>query len=1138
MLKRITVLVLLASVSTQAQDDEPDSSSLRRPQRLTVGVGDQFLGQVEPDGESLIFVSNRFVATEIYRQDIEQGRERLLFDEGADVTWPRVSPDGKQLLYISFRERASGQLCIRDLPAAKERQCLGDEASALQAEWMDDAHIALVVRPSIEGDLALVKVTLGKTLVSTPLVLRNLTGPALSPDGRWLVYVPTERAATNVGPGFAARAASRLEALRLDPPNARPVPLDLTLPGLTGQPVFSRDGRWLYVVQFFTDSNGDGAIDASDRGVLFRVPFPSPQEDAATVAAAAIPEQLTSERFSCQYPAPGATALAATCQRGQSLDVYQLPLDGQVPSEWDGKRINAELAMAGSRADRLLLYHQRLQRETRPRARRMVMFRLAQLHLGFDNFEAAAFYAKHMHDIEKEPGTEGLAEPLEVLVAHRKAMRSRERGRMSDDEREAAAARFEALSKPAKSHAATVLQHVVRSELAQTGGDFELAKTELEAAKTAIASAERTPRAVLEAYYERADGLFRLLDDRDALVDVGRALSKSPAFEAADQLDYARAAVRTMYRGRPIAEADAAMAKALEGEPPDSEWAFALELGRRVNALNEERPPKELRDALLALYEKQTQHHRQRAVVEDGVARASMLGADGVLERLANAYVDDVPKGTQEERRAQRLYRRALLGRAYRRMAKPDRKAGAIADFDAVTKRTGALESAIEAMSLRMRGDGGMEPEAAAKEIHTDVKDKAVPLQHFVNAYALARTLPKLEGQAHADAVKAAKSELRAAWPQLKMQREAQALYGAIHHENFLHTGDRAAAERASRHYLVALELSGRNPRYEAMLHGALGLLHTQVGNFYLALASLEARDKLPYVDNGAGLAVSLARARALLHVGREADAVKAADAAIAMVAAKPRLEKFLPLVHDRAALCNLAAGNFDRALELYEKELPAVEASPRDAEGNRNRLVIRVARAAAALGAQKYEVALEELGHVDRELPGAAVTWPHHTPEQTLRGYRLIAAGLRANAELALGRPEAARQALEQRRTLFAEQAEEVQRDADLRALALAELRLAENAVALNDEAAAARWLGEALQHADQFVEKTHAEVDVSQLDVLLFAAQLDAGGKTKMPFDLKARLKAAHALLLKQPRAGWRPYLAWLEVYLGMGG
>src|SRR6185312_6886818 len=132
----------------------------------------------------------------------------------------------------------------------------------------------------------LLEVTVGDTLHARPLVATNLTSPTISPDGKWLVYVPVERSAQQVGPGFAAHASAHLAALRLDRPNDPPVPLALDLPGQTGQPVFARDGKSLYVVQFFTDSNRDGVIDASDRGVLFRVPFPTARDDAPQVAAA------------------------------------------------------------------------------------------------------------------------------------------------------------------------------------------------------------------------------------------------------------------------------------------------------------------------------------------------------------------------------------------------------------------------------------------------------------------------------------------------------------------------------------------------------------------------------------------------------------------------------------------------------------------------------------------------------------------------------------------------------------------------------------------------------------------------------------------------------------------------------------
>ncbi|AKF80562.1 hypothetical protein MFUL124B02_13630 [Myxococcus fulvus 124B02] len=1129
---RVLLLAALLARGAWAQDDENDGG-LRTPSRLTVGVGDQFLGQLAPDGNTLIFASNRNIATEIYVQDLEKGRERRLFDEGADVTWPRISPDGKRLLYISFRDQAGGQLCVRDLPSGEERRCLTEEANALQAEWIDSASIALVSRATIQGDLKLSRVRPGAAWSASPLLERNLTSPTLSPDGRWLVYVPVERSVKQVGPGFAARAAPHLEALRLDVPGAKPVKLALDLPGQSGQPVFSRDGRFLYVVQFFTDSNADGAIDASDSGVLFRAPFSPERDDAPALAAASSPDQLTGASWNCQYPAPAAESLLATCSRSQSLDVYQLPLDGQVPSAWDVPRLNEELKMVGRRADQLLLYRHRLLLEERPRPRRLLMMRLSMLHLAFEDFGAAEFYAEHMGAVS-DPATLGLEGPLRVLIDHRRAMKERERGRMVEELSVAEQQRMAALEPAnAPSPATAVFQHVVRSELADAAGDFTLARQELESAQVT----DTTPRAVLDAYYERADALYRKLDDRMALVDVGRRLSVNKIFKADDQLDFATAAVRALYRGRPYAEAEALLAEALARAPEGSAHAFALELGQHINALRQERPPRAVREALLAFYRRQTDPLRRRVLVQEAVERAASLGADGVLEALANVYVDDAPVGTEDRRRAERLFRRALMGRAYRRLAR-QRQDEARADFDLVTKRTGSLESAVESMNLRLRA--GMSHDVVEKEMTTTSEKMVEPLRRFVKAYLLARKLPKLDDKAHAQAVKDAVAELRAAWPELKNQRAVQALYGAIQHEDFLRGKNPAAAERANRHYLVALDLVRNNVRYKAMILGALGMLHTQVGNYHIALGYLDQRDKLPYVDNWAGLAVSLARARALLHVGREEDAAKAADAALAMVRATEKQARFLPLAVDRAALYHLAAGHFERALELYDQGLPLVEAQPSDEEGLRNRLVMRLARCAAALGAGKPERTLEDLARVEKDLANPAVRsalkWAHSSPEHVHRSYRLIAAGLRANAHTRLGQLEAAAQALQTRRALFLEQFDELDRDEDIRSVTLAELRLAENAVDRQDPAHAARWLGMALEHADTLVARTHAPVDAGQLDVLWFAAQLQADGRTKLPFDVSQRMAGARRTLLEQKDPTWRAYQAWFEVYTAL--
>jgi hypothetical protein len=721
----------------------------------------------------------------------------------------------------------------------------------------------------------------------------------------------------------------------------------------------------------------------------------------------------------------------------------------------------------------------------------------------------------------------------------------------------------------------------VRSEMAQNAGDFGQARREMEAATAIVmgTSADRTPRAVLEAWHERVDSLYRLLGEREALVAAGRWLSQHPAFNEDDQLDHARAAVRALYRGRPYAEADAALAEALAqaqaqakspeqgGPQTSSAWAYALELGRHINALRDERVPRAQREALLAFYRQQSEHPdaavaalRQRALVQDAVARASELGADSVIELLASAYVDDTRVGSQERRRAERLYSRALMGRAYRRLAN-QRLDESRADFDLVTQRTGSLEAAVESVSLRLRA--GVAPALIEQEVTTTVPGMAEPLRRFVKAYVITRQLGRIEyALVHGQAAASALAELRAAWPVLKNRREAQALQGAIWHEDFLRSGDAASAERANRHYRVALDLVRNNLRYRAMLLGALGMLHTQAGNFAIALGYLDERDKLPYTDNAAGLAVSLARARALLHMGRDAEAAQAADEALAMVDAAPpasRLaERYGPLVQDRAALYNLSAGRFDRALALYDRILtatePAREPAALPSSPSRNALVQRLARSAAALGAKQPERALADLDRLERELAHpaaqAALQAPgsRATPQQAQRAQRIVATGLRAKAHTQLGQGEAAALALEQRRALFVAQFRETDRDQDLRALTLAELQLAENAVDRGDAAQTARSLGQALRHADALAKRTGTELDAGQLNVLWFAAQWQAaregarsGTETaRLPFDLPARLEQARRVLAERPErdAAWRAWLAWFEVYQALGG
>ncbi|MGO9833592.1 MAG: hypothetical protein ACLP1X_05195 [Polyangiaceae bacterium] len=1114
----------------RASADNVDDDDLVKPRRLTVGVADDLLGQLGPDGKALYFVSNRDTTNQIFAQSMVDGRAQQLFDDGADVTWPRVSADGRSLLYISFRESVSGQLCVRRLPEGDQRTCLKDSSAALQAEWIDHDRIALVSRESIKGDLRVLEVTIGSTFSSRPLLDRNMTSPAVSPDGRWLVYVPVARTVETVGPAFAAHAAPTLEAIPLaSAASAQPAKIVLELPGQTGQPVFAKDGRSLYVVQFFTDTNHDGTVDASDHGVLFRVPI----SFTGGAPVAGPPEQLTEASWNCEYPAPFVDRLIATCSQDASLDVYSLPLDGEVPASWTMPMLENAIDDADTLVEEQLLTSRRLTRETTPGGRRRAMLALAMVHLEREEFRAAEYYAEQV-DTLRDDATAGISLPLRMLVDERRAERRREQGRLVEGFLREAHERLDKLhADKAESPMAEDLTHLARSEIFDSLGDKAKARTELEA----VTVDETTPAPIVEAYYLHVDAFYRQLDDREALIVACRQLSANAALKPDEQLRYAQAAVRAMVRGLPYAEAEARLVRERAGATAhESELLFAIDLARDVLAIRDSRAPQAVGDALLALYAAQTRPGRRRALIVDAVQRADDVDADDVLDALVQRDIKDVPRGTHERGEAEDIYERLILARAYERAAAKQYD-NARADFDAVAEQTGSLEADVGGIDMRLK----LGELPAAIEAQYDKRGAPKARASFAKAYLIARQLPKLDGDAHGKAAAAALAALDASWAELKEERVANALFGALLHEEYLQTGDLGTAERANLHYLIALELVGDNARFRAarfraMILGELGLLHTDVGNYRIALGYLLERDKLPYSDNSEGLDVLLSKAQALLHVGRDAEAAAAGEAALAMIARNPALAPYQLLALDWAAVDNLTAGNFARALALYDQEIPLIDAS-RGPLVERSRIVARVARAAAAVGAKEASRALADLDYVEKRLDdpktAAALQWPHASADQVAQAYRLIASGLRANANRELGRLDAEAQAIVARRAILEERLKETSRPEIERGVMLAEAQLALNASQRHDKGAAGAWLGRALARADDLRAQAHGVSDREQLDVLWLAANLTVSMGGALVVDLPKRIEAAAAEIAIRREPALRSYERWFEIY-----
>lgn len=1064
------------------------AGGVRAPERVTAGTGNQFLGTLSPDRASLYFVSDDESTTRIYVEDLARGSSRLLFDEMADVSWPRPSPDGKRLLYISYRTDAAGDLCVRDLPDG-ERRCLTDDKSAeLQAVWLPDGKgIAVVTRSGLHGDLELRRVSPGGGL-GAALARGNVSSPSFSPDGRWLAYIPVERGSRDVGPSFLARAGDAIEIVRVDGGAAQRVVVDL--PGTSAFPGFSADGKWLYFTQFLNDTNLDGTIDGNDNGVLFRAAFVDGKLGA--------PDQLTSARWNCQYPVPAADRLIATCLQHGSLDVFAIPLDGGVPPEWTPEQIDDELSASGDRWERLLLL---AHRGSSPE----VLKATIRLHLELGELESAAFYAHRLEQLDPAAGA-----LIVELAAHRKADAALSLGTLSSAFVRDARARLDRLAKVRHPLAA-----VVRSEILDTLGDETAARAALDGIDVADP--------LVAAFY--ADRLLDLYRGEPRYFDLYRPLAER-------DLDHAQAFVRELARGAGAAERARRADDWLKRVDPDSDLAFLLALERALADLTPE-TQEPVRARVFDIYRRNKDLARRKALVAATARRAVAADNEYLLYQFADTWVSFVPRERAERRHAEELFRDAVLERAYVEEARSN-IGDARGRFFGVTLQTESLEAHAGFIAMRL-----LEKIDPAKDYAKEPQSLSA---RYARAYLLARALPgERDALRRARMAEQAIAELQAIAGRPPQRAEVHLLWAYIDHQRWLMGGGRLDAVEANAHYLMALDVARDSPRHRATILEDVARLQASVGNYAIALGFLEERHKLPLVDATSRFAHDLALARARYHSGDAAGAAAAADELVA--ATDPALVRFRPLALDRSALYHLEAGDAAVAVDRYAALWPLVDRDA-GADAARNRITTQVGWAAAALAAKRADEALAHISAAEKLL-GAGPPAPRDGPYGRERppggavpgDYVMLLEGLRAQASLALGKLPEAAAALTRRRDALAKRLARDDVDEDRLELALVEAQLALVAHRGRNDDEALRRLDAARRAWDEWSQRTGTPIDDLGLAIVAGYADLHLGAGVplaRLGLNLSERLHAAYARMSELRNPTWEPMRSRYELYL----
>ena len=408
------------------------TQGLIRPRRVTIGDSNHFMGVLGPGARYLYYVTDEYNSYDLFIQSPVSSSGEPLFEAFGDIVWPAISPDGRELAYIRYEREARGDACIRRIrdngKVRSDRQdCHETDDADLQIYWRQDGHLGILLREELHGDHVLLDDAFGRHPTRKDA---NVVGFALSPDDRWVAYVPLARTREDVGVSFSNRISTEGIRIRRAVPGAEELAYRPDLPGVSAYPSFSPDGTYLYFSQFLNDTNKDGTIDGDDNGVVFRVAFPSEAEQAELGR----PEQLTSAHWNCHYPSVREEVMALTCGIEGNLHIYLLPPSGAVPAGWDQARIAAQAERVQNPWNELLLRQHLLVGATHDEERSEQLKWLTRLHLGLREYEAAMYYAERRKQLLEADGVVDRWSELMILYArHRRADRGLSRGVLSEE---------------------------------------------------------------------------------------------------------------------------------------------------------------------------------------------------------------------------------------------------------------------------------------------------------------------------------------------------------------------------------------------------------------------------------------------------------------------------------------------------------------------------------------------------------------------------------------------------------------------------------------------------------------------------------------------------------------------------------
>ena len=1157
--RTVTLVALVAVLTVPAQAKRKQrklvtgaapaaSQGLVRPRRITIGDHNHFMGVLGPGARYLYYVTDESNSYDLFIQSPVTSVGKPLFEAFGDIVWPAISPDGRDLAYIRYESEARGDACrrrIRDSGKVRNdrEDCHATDDADLQIYWRHDGRLGILMREELHGDHVLLDGAFGKHPTRKEA---NVVGFSLSPDDRWVAYVPLSRLRDEIGVSFSNQISTEGMRIRRALPEAEDFVYDPDLPGVSAYPSFSPDGAYLYFSQFLNDTNRDGTIDGDDNGVVFRAPFRGDGEQAELGS----PEQLTNARWNCHYPSVREEAMSLTCGIGGNLHIYLLPPSGTVPATWDQARIASQAETVRDPWNELLLRQHLLVGATDEPERAAQLKALGRIHLGLREYEAAIHYAERRHKLLE---VDGIADPwseLTILYArHRRADRGLSRGVLTEEyvrESMAAGADTEAID-PAQSPSVAAFRALVLGRIRSDAGDKRGAAELLAGVDLDGVDDE----AVVDFAHQEFDHFYGLIADYETRLRRSKEVALHPASSVTQSLRHSRAFLDLLQRGRPKDERLERLVEARKYTPDGSRLAMALDLEIALYNLTEE-SASAVEEEFARLYSKAKNVHVRRYLVVSALRAAQRQGVEAFQESLTERWVQSVEIDDPERRTSAVLYELVVMERAYGAFSSGDFET-ATEYFDRARRAAGSPAAHAGWIESQLRL-GATDLHAAYKRYFRKDGDGA-PAYHapgtreFVEAYLIARDLGSIESNDElSKTVDQAKELLELAIERDPHQAVVHLLLGHALHHRGMRLGSREDVSSAILHYFLADDLASARPRVRASAHAGMAFAQASLGNHRRALKDYEARLELPFTSEEQQVALLLGYARSLFHVNDDPKAIRALRWALALVESTEGLERYRPLVLDRLALYELDAERIDEARATH-LELQRSLRQNADADSAVSQVKAYARLSAAHLSAERPEEGLRFAAEGRQQLDSADPLRPEDidrrvrpvTHEFVYEADQLSAllAGLEANAARQLDELNLAREALRTRKELLGARYQRDQVDELLLELAHTCLRLADVESRRGDLEQTQRQLEEGLDYTDRHAQSTGSEV--SEVGGSLLRAYAELHFEAAVPLtaynrDLEQDLLRYYTFLSKVRNPKWESERIRFEMFLSL--